>query len=84
MIDILTLFTERFMFFKTYLINNIKIDINIQSYAAANILDHNFLPFGIQHTKSPQNQIKTYALGHMSKVLQFLSLTTSRPTAAGH
>ena len=37
------------------------------------ICAHNFLPFDIQHTKSPKNQTTTYALDQMSKVLKLLS-----------
>ena len=51
---------------------------------ARDTVGHNFLSFDNQHTKSPKNQYRTYALNLMSKVPKLLDITHSnkRATAA--
>ena len=50
---------------------------NITITTLWDVLTHIFSPFDIQHTKSPKNLTRTYALDHMSKVQRLLHLTTS-------
>ena len=50
---------------------------NITITTLWDVLTHIFSPFNIQHTKSPKNLTRTYALDHMSKVQRLLHLTTS-------